>query len=64
MIQAIKVKTIFSGWHEVTREQAQKWARHMYMGATCPHENKIIFLDKHLSGITAKELLKETREDG
>ena len=63
MIQAIKVKTIFSGWHEVTQEQAQKGARHMYNGANCSHEKKILFLDKHISGITAKELLKETKEE-
>lgn len=59
----IKVKAIFSGWHEVTQEQAKRWARHMYNGATCSHENKILFLDKRISGITVEELLKETRED-
>lgn len=47
----IKVKTFFSGWKEITKEQALKWARHIYNGMTTrTSAGKVEYINSRLDG--------------
>jgi hypothetical protein len=54
-IKKIFVKTPFSGWHEVSKEQAKIWAKHLYNGAN--HKNNAIeIIKKNILGIEFDKL--------
>lgn len=52
----IKVKTFFSGWKEISEEQALKWARHIYNGMTTrTSAGKVDYINARLDGIQFSE---------
>lgn len=58
----IKIKTLFSGWQEVDRESAKKWARNMRQGITnIGDDEKLVYINSKMSGVqfTEEELNKE-----
>lgn len=55
-IKKIFVKAVFSGWHEVSKEQAKKWASHMLKGANCKKETIMQILKNKILGATLEEL--------
>ena len=55
-IKKIFVKSLFNGWHEVSKEQATKWATHMLNGSNCKKETVIQLLNKRLKGATLESL--------
>lgn len=61
----IKVKTFFSGWKEITKEQALRWARHIYSGMTTrTSAGKVEYINSRLQGIqfTENEIKQATRK--
>lgn len=60
----VKVKTFFSGWKEISEEQALKWARHIYNGMTTrTSAGKVDYINARLDGIqfTEQELRGGTK---
>ena len=56
----MEVKAWYSGWHEVTKEQAIRFVNTMRRGSTLNIEEFIKNMyDKHLRGITVEELLND-----
>ncbi|MDO4920958.1 MAG: hypothetical protein Q4E64_03905 [Phascolarctobacterium sp.] len=54
----IRVKPLISGWHTVTKEQALRFARHLYSGiVNVSEEAKLDFINQRVTGI------KFTHED-
>ena len=52
----IKVKTFFSGWKEISEEQALKWARHIYNGMiTRTSAGKVEYINARFDGIQFSE---------
>lgn len=52
----VKVKTFFSGWKEISEEQALKWARHIYNGMiTRTSAGKVDYINARLGGIQFSE---------
>lgn len=52
----IKVKTFFSGWKEISEEQALKWARHIYNGMTTrTSAGKVEYINARFDGIQFSE---------
>lgn len=52
----IKVKTFFSGWKEITKEQALKWAQHIYNGMTTrTSAGKVEYINSRLNGVQFTE---------
>lgn len=52
----IKVKTFFSGWKEITKEQALRWARHIYSGMTTrTSAGKVEYINSRLNGVQFTE---------
>lgn len=62
----IKTKSLFSGWHEATKEQAKEFAKFLLNNITAMTEKeKIEYINKNkLQGITVEELLKEGGTNG
>lgn len=61
----IKVKTFFSGWKEISKEQALKWAQHIYSGMTTrTSAGKVEYINSRLQGIqfTENEIKQATRK--
>lgn len=52
----ILVRSLFNGWHEVSEEQAVKWARALIEGANCKREKIIEIVRSRLSGATLESL--------
>ena len=59
----IKVKTFFSGWKEISEEQALKWAVCVYNGILTDID-KIEFINSRLQGVqfTESEIKQATRK--
>ena len=57
----IMVKSFFTGWHEVSKEQAQNYVKHLWQGMTAIAEpQKVAYIERNkLQGITVKELFAE-----
>lgn len=55
-IKKIFVKALISGWHEVSKEQAKKWATHMLNGSSCKREKVIQIINKRIIGATLESL--------
>lgn len=55
-IKKIFVKSLFSGWHEVSKEQAKKWATHKIDGANCGKEKVIEIVKSQILGATLESL--------
>lgn len=59
-MKIIRVKAFYSGWHEVSREQAERWAEHLWNGSTgIRTEKKPDYINGRLEGVTVQELLPE-----
>lgn len=61
----IKVKTFLSGWKEISKEQALKWAQHIYNGMTTrTSAGKVEYINSRLQGIqfTENEIKQATRK--
>ena len=55
----IYIKTNFSGWKEVDKETATRWAKYLIEHSNgIPDERKYEWMNTKLKGITAEELLK------
>lgn len=56
----IKVKFLFSDWHEVSKEQAKEFVKTILSGMTMNgKERKIKYINEHyLRGSTVEELIK------
>lgn len=54
-IKKILVKAPFSGWHEVSKEQATKWAKAIYNGAN-HKENALKKIKENILGIEFNNL--------
>ena len=55
----IEVKAFYSGWHEVNKDQAQRFVSHLISGMVSVKgdENKVKLVEQeYLRGITVKEL--------
>lgn len=61
----IEVKAPYSGWKEVTREQAKRWVEAMQDGMVAvPQDEQENYFDTHLlRGITYKELMEGADEN-
>lgn len=61
----IEVKAPYSGWKEVTREQAKRWVEAMQDGMVAiPQDEQEEYFDTHLlRGVTYKELMKDENEE-
>ena len=55
-IKKIFVKSLFGGWHEVSKGQAKKWATHKIDGANCGKEKIIEILKSQILGATLEGL--------
>ena len=55
-IKKIFVKSPFSGWHEVSKEQAKKWATHKIEGANCKREKVVEIVKSQILGATLEGL--------
>ena len=54
----IKVKSLFSGWNEVNKEQAKRFVLHLKNGITTMTDSKKIeYINTKLQGITVQELI-------
>lgn len=52
----IKVKTVFSGWKEISKGQALRWARHIYSGMTTrTSAGKVEYINSRLNGVQFTE---------
>lgn len=62
----IKTKSLFSGWHEATKEQAKEFAKFLMSSITnMAEKEKVEYINKNkLQGITVEELLKEGGTNG
>lgn len=50
--EMVKVKTFFSGWKEISKEQALRWAQHIYNGMlTRTGTDKVDYINARLDGI-------------
>ena len=58
--RSIQVRAPISGWHEVSRDQAEAYVRHMMDGMTgIRSDERIAYINAHLlRGITAEELMQ------
>jgi hypothetical protein len=56
----IEVRAYFSGWHEVDKETAKRFCKHMIKGSIAvPQDKKVQWLEEnYLRGITVAELFK------
>lgn len=52
----IFVKSLFSGWHEVSKKQAKKWATHKIEGANCKKEKVVEILKTQILGASLESL--------
>lgn len=52
----IFIKSLFSGWHEASKEQATRWATHILNGSNCKRETIIELANKRLKGATLESL--------
>jgi len=64
----IEVKTFFSDWHEISKEQAIEWALHKYNHCGCSSEKITSIINSRLRGIQftvqqLSELSKERRSE-
>lgn len=50
---SILAKTLFTDWHEITREQAEEYAIHLFTKSNC--DNPICLVSKHIRGIEFTE---------
>lgn len=57
----IEIKSLFTAWHETTREQAKKYAKWLYNNITTMRESKRIeYIEtSRLRGISFAELMKD-----
>ena len=57
----IEIKSLFTDWHETTREQAKKYAKWLYNNITTMTESKKIeYIETNrLKGISFAELMKD-----
>ena len=55
-VKKIYVKSLFSGWHEVSEGQAAKWARTLIEGANCGRKKIIEIVRNRISGATLSRL--------
>ena len=57
----IKIKSLFTDWHESTYEQAEEYAIHLFTKSNCNEPLKIV--EKRIKGITftEDELLERIR---
>lgn len=55
----VEIKSLFTDWHTVTKEQAKKYIQFVYNNITAMNEKqKIEYIEqKRLRGITYKELM-------
>lgn len=56
---AIRIKTLFGEWREVTEEQAGAWARHMTAHSNCALDRA--WLAERVEGATVQELMTWAR---
>lgn len=59
----VKIKTFFSGWKEISRDQALRWAVCVYNGILTGID-KIKFINSRLQGVqfTENEIRQVTRK--
>lgn len=55
-VKKIRVKSLFSGWHEVSEEQAAKWARTLIEGASCGRKKVVEMVKSRITGATLESL--------
>lgn len=55
----IEVKSLFTGWHEVSAEQARRFVSHIMDGATGLKNPAEYIENNRLRGCTIAELFKE-----
>lgn len=59
----LKIKTLFSGWCEVTEKQAREWAMHKYNTITTMNKkDKIKHINDKMQGITFEELERRIKK--
>lgn len=58
-METIKIRSHFSGWHEVGREQAAQYVRHLMGGITAmPQDRRGAYIEEHyLRGTSVHDLL-------
>lgn len=56
--EQIYIKSLFSGWREATREQAEQFAKNMWNSITTSI-NREEYINSRLRGTTYAELIKE-----
>ena len=61
----IKVKAWFGKWKTVSKEQAKRFVKTMRSGNVCMNDDEFetYMNEKHLKGITVKELMKGCDEE-
>ena len=59
----VKIKTFFSGWKEISRDQALRWAVCVYNGILTDID-KIKFINSRIQGVqfTENEIRQATRK--
>lgn len=58
----IEIKSWFTDWHEVNKEQAIKFVKVLLNGMLISRDKKYDYIEKnHLRGISIKELLGENK---
>ena len=56
-MKTIKVKTLFHGWREVTKDRARAWAMNIWDGAVnMDDQTRYDHINTRLQGTTLKEL--------
>ena len=60
----IEIKSFFTDWHEVDREQAKEFVKNFMNGATAlPCAKKVEYVEENrLRGITVKELFNDDED--
>lgn len=58
----VQIRAWYGNWKEVTEEKARDFISCLMYGMTCPDEQKIEIVQKHLKGISIGELLKSNAE--
>lgn len=60
----IQIKSLFSDWHPVSREQARRYVKRFMLTAVAMHGKQLIdYIEQNrLRGCTVAELMKEIKE--